>query len=178
MQKHLSDINTLSLLGGGLGVELLAHKYLQNIDFRLHSDIDLYIPISSRGKVLDSLKSLGHIISSRSYKTSDIVTSTNTQEIPFNFISIDGIGAQSFVLQMSIVGEEIQFRNRNLGYRPPYFSRRIYISTQPESVYYNQENFLLLNTTSQFEILNRFSSNDKKRARDLQLVSEILQRTS
>ena len=111
LQERLRNEDINSLVGGGVGLDLLGLKYIKDFQPRTHEDVDLYIDISQRGRLMSLLKGMGIKIDPSSHKN-PIHLIAYVNGITYDFFSVSGNEKYGFFIEnasplRALVGRQV-----------------------------------------------------------------------
>lgn len=166
IQQQLSSRMITVLAGGGVGVDLLISKYLPQLGFRKHKDLDLYIPIRQRGAVLSQFEEMGFKVDTYSY-TNIAHGIADYQGLRVDLFSIDGTNQNARVLDTSIWAIEAAKQNP----RTFIHYHDISIDPRPEQITFEGHCYTTLNANAQHAILKAILKADP---RDYNAIEKII----
>ena len=171
IQYGLSSEGLYTLVGGGVGLDLLVAKYLPGTQFIKHSDVDLYIPINLRGKILDWMSNNGFQVDLLSF-----INAVNAvvygNEVIYDLFSINGIPNNPRVPDASYAGILVECHNP-LNYYTD--AAEAIINIESDTVLYGRYKFSVMDAISQLSVFKTFSLLEGTRRRDVEILTKLVE---
>ena len=150
LQSQLVFEGIKTLVGGGVGTDLLIIKYLPGESPRKHGDVDLYVPIRLRGKTLDWMRRRGYEVDKHSLRNA-MHAIVRINRIKYDLFSIEGNPSNAYVPNVSHaailarqrIGTDIEWGTT--------------INVHPDIVEYQDRSYLVMDASSQLSLLSNLS---------------------